>query len=233
MVFCYSTLVEHNVVATLALGNDTVGISNISDNGAVGFLGFGPNGISFANPTNDGRITGITDAVRFVLTEAISSLAGTQGAFGTGISTSLQDTVLSNATLTAPLAQTVYLLYQAFISPVTLVVGSAFQQNATYEIPAYRLVADKPVAHTMTALCALTGVFLIVLSYHHQRRFEVRLAAEPLSLAGVAAILPESRLARTADLLPGDTLEEIDEKLRPFRFRLENGLIQEKKSPVP
>jgi hypothetical protein len=87
------------------------------------------------------------------------------------------------------------------------------------------------VAHTIAALCAITGIFLILLSYHHQQRFEIRLAAEPLSLASVAAILPEARLARTADLEPGDSVDEIDEKLKRFRFRLVNGLIQETRFP--
>jgi hypothetical protein len=44
MVFCYSTLVEHNVVATLALGNETSAVSNVTDEGVVASLGFGPNG---------------------------------------------------------------------------------------------------------------------------------------------------------------------------------------------
>jgi hypothetical protein len=44
MVFCYSTVVEHDVVATLALGDETSGISNVTDKGVVRSLGFSPNG---------------------------------------------------------------------------------------------------------------------------------------------------------------------------------------------
>jgi len=32
-------------------------------------------------------------------------------------------------------------VYQALIAPSTLVVGEMYQQSATYDIPAYRLVA--------------------------------------------------------------------------------------------
>jgi hypothetical protein len=41
MVFCYSTLEEHDVVATLEFGQ---GISNVSDKSVVKSLGYGPNG---------------------------------------------------------------------------------------------------------------------------------------------------------------------------------------------
>jgi hypothetical protein len=42
MVFCYSTIMEHDVIATLTLANET--ISNVADKGVIGSLGFGPNG---------------------------------------------------------------------------------------------------------------------------------------------------------------------------------------------
>jgi hypothetical protein len=45
MVFCYATLAEHDVVATLTLGTETNGVSTCSvlDMGVVRSLGFGPN----------------------------------------------------------------------------------------------------------------------------------------------------------------------------------------------
>ena len=83
------------------------------------------------------------------------------------------------------------------------------------------------VAHTITALCALTGVILILLfTYHHERRPEIRLGAEPSSLGALAAILPGSRLAETAELRPSDSIEDIDDKLKPFRFQLVDGVIE-------
>jgi hypothetical protein len=64
--------------------------------------------INFENLDTDPRVVGVSDAVRYVLTDAIMSLAGSHGVLGGGISTSLQDKVLSNANLTAPFAQTAY-----------------------------------------------------------------------------------------------------------------------------
>jgi hypothetical protein len=43
MVFCYATLGEHDVAATLALGTQTNGISSVVDKGVIRSLGFGPN----------------------------------------------------------------------------------------------------------------------------------------------------------------------------------------------
>jgi hypothetical protein len=87
---------------------------------------------------------------------------------------------------------------------------------------------SKPVAHTITALCGLTGVILILLfTYHHNRRPDIRLGAEPSSLAAVAAILPGSRLAERAGLHSGDSIEDIDQKLEQFRFQLVNGVVIE------
>jgi hypothetical protein len=63
---------------------------------------------NFGNPTGDLRITGIGDGIRFVLTDAIMSLAGSQGVLGEGISTSLQDEILRDANLTTPFAQKAY-----------------------------------------------------------------------------------------------------------------------------
>ena len=62
--------------------------------------------ISFGNPTNDGRISGISDAIIFALTDAIMTLAGSGGVVGAGINASHQDEILGSANLTAPLAQT-------------------------------------------------------------------------------------------------------------------------------
>jgi hypothetical protein len=39
-------------------------------------------------------------------------------------------------------------------------------------------------------------------------------------------MLPGSRLAETANLHPGDSLEDIDEKLEQFRFQLVDGAIE-------
>jgi len=47
MVFCYTTSVEHNVVAKLALNADDINdqvINSVSDQGVVGSLGWGLNG---------------------------------------------------------------------------------------------------------------------------------------------------------------------------------------------
>lgn len=44
MVFCSSTLVEHNVVAKLGPNPNNRTISNVSDQGVVRSLGWGPNG---------------------------------------------------------------------------------------------------------------------------------------------------------------------------------------------
>ena len=44
MVFCYSTVVEHNVVATLTLGNETSTVSDVADKGVAKSLGFTTNG---------------------------------------------------------------------------------------------------------------------------------------------------------------------------------------------
>ena len=43
MVFCYASLVEHEVVATFTLGTETNGISSVVDKGIIKSLGFGPN----------------------------------------------------------------------------------------------------------------------------------------------------------------------------------------------
>jgi hypothetical protein len=44
MVFCYSTITQYNVYATLTLSNSTSGITNVYDEHVVGSLGFAPNG---------------------------------------------------------------------------------------------------------------------------------------------------------------------------------------------
>jgi hypothetical protein len=44
MVFCYSTLTQHDVVAELGLSTGGSGISNVLDKGVVRSLGYGPNG---------------------------------------------------------------------------------------------------------------------------------------------------------------------------------------------
>jgi hypothetical protein len=63
---------------------------------------------NFNNPYNDSRVTGVGDAVKYVLSDAIMQYAGYQGMFEAGISTSRQDNVLSNATLAAETAQIAY-----------------------------------------------------------------------------------------------------------------------------
>jgi hypothetical protein len=224
MVFCYATLVEHDVIATLALGTQTNGISSVLDIRVTRSLGFGPNAIAFGNPTNDPVITGVGDAIRFALTDAITSYAGSTGVLGAAISPSLQDEVLSNAVSAANKSQSAYLLYQALISPSTLLVGTTFPQEGTHAIPTYRLVANKPVAHALTALCAPTGVILIVLFlYYHRRYSGIRLGAEPSGIASVAALLSESTFAATARLHPRDSIETIEEKLDKYRFWLRPG----------
>jgi hypothetical protein len=62
----------------------------------------------FDNPTNNVYITGISDTIKFMLSDAIVSLAGSQGVLGAGTSPSFQDKFLGEANLTAPFAQTAY-----------------------------------------------------------------------------------------------------------------------------
>jgi hypothetical protein len=64
--------------------------------------------IIFGNLTGDLRITGVSDAIRYILSDAIMSLAGSQGVLGAGINTSFQDQVLRDANLTTSFAQTAY-----------------------------------------------------------------------------------------------------------------------------
>ena len=100
MVFCYSTLVEPNVIATLMFGNETSTVCQMSlikalpnrwDLAPMGecssrtladvlamFALMPDSRISFGNPNDDGYITGISDAIRFALTDVIMSLAGSR-----------------------------------------------------------------------------------------------------------------------------------------------------------
>jgi len=135
-------------------------------------------------------------------------------------------------------------LYQALIAPSTVVIGPEFQQNATYEMPTFRLVAkyvssctpyyqeplthsgptfSEPVAHALTVLCALTGVVLIVLFYYyHMRTKDIRLSAEPSGIATIAALLSRSRFPAAANLQPSDDFETIRDKLQNYRFKLQD-----------
>jgi len=220
MVFCYSTLVEHDIVARLGFSAQNNGVFRVFDKGVVTSLGFGPNGLNFPNPYNSSRVTGVGDSVKYTLSDAVIQYAGFQG-IGAGISTSRQDEILGNSTLTAEYAQTAYLYYQAFVAQSTFVVGTIFQQPATYDVPTYRLVANKPVSHALTVLCGITGVSLLaIFLYHHMGRGDVWLGAEPSGIATVAALLSRSRFPAHVRLHPSDSIEEIQAKLGGLRFKM-------------
>ena len=77
------------------------------------------------------------------------------------------------------------------------------------------------MAHSLTALCAFTGITLFALfSYHHLRRGDVRLGAEPSGIATFAALVSKSKFLGETDLRPGDSIETIEKKLGGLRFKL-------------
>ena len=63
--------------------------------------------LNFPNSTNDSRVAGVGDSVKYTLSDAVIQWAGFQE-IGGGISTSRQDEVLSNSTLAGEYAQTAY-----------------------------------------------------------------------------------------------------------------------------
>jgi hypothetical protein len=118
---------------------------------------------------------------------------------------------------------------------IALSPSTCSSHTSNYQQPLTDLESNfsKPVAHALTALCAPTGVILIVLFlYYHKRYSHIRLGAEPSGIATIAALLSESTFPATTGLRPGDSIEIIQEKLSKFRFRLRsNGAIEATPSP--
>ena len=63
--------------------------------------------LNFPNSTNDSRVAGVGDSVKYTLSDAIIQFTGFQEVGG-GISTSRQDEILGNSTFTAEYAQRAY-----------------------------------------------------------------------------------------------------------------------------
>jgi len=211
MAFCYSTIDEHNVTLNGAFsGNYLVGINDIQQDSFVRSLGFGPSGLTF-NGTDVSAVIGDT------LTDAIWQNAG-GGVF--------------NYTSIAVNAQYTYLRYQALLAPLILVVGPMHSAIFFSQTLAYRLEANPLVAHFLTGMCVLTGVTLLALFlYHHMRRGDIQLGAEPSRIATILALLSEEFRAKT-NIHPRDSLMNIEKKLNGFRFKLlENGAVDVKPPP--
>jgi len=163
MVFCYSSLVGYNVTASYSFNAPNNGISNVVTKTVASPLGYGPNGLTFPGWENNPRIVGVGDSVRLTLADAIVKYAGYQGTPGSDINSSLQETVLSDASQVSNKAQAAFLLYQALVARSTYVVGPSFPQTAVYDTPAFRLMANKRISHLLTALCIITGFTIIIL----------------------------------------------------------------------
>ena len=86
----------------------------------------------------------------------------------------------------------------------------------------------------LTALCGVTAIPLILLfRRHHELRKNVWLGAKPSGIATVAAVLSKTHFPPEAKLDPGDNIEDIENKLRIFRFKLHEGGVQIVTPPEP
>ncbi|KAF8321415.1 uncharacterized protein EI90DRAFT_3079324 [Cantharellus anzutake] len=164
MVFCYSMIEEHDVSVKLALNDDIPSIYDVVDLGNVSFLSWGPSGTGWTNP--DPRVEGIKDAIRFALADSIVKHVGLDEVGG-GMNTSEQDRILRDGASVVGYAEDAIILFQATVAPSTLVVGPPYLETATQYVQTFGLVAIAPVAHVMTAMCAIVGLMLIALFIHH------------------------------------------------------------------
>ncbi|KAF8344277.1 uncharacterized protein EI90DRAFT_3115027 [Cantharellus anzutake] len=186
MIFCSSMIEEHDVIVGLSV-DGLPNIYDVSDHGNVSFLSWGPNGIGWQNPNQDPRVEGIKVAVGWTLADTIARLAGLSDMVGGEINASQQDTILSNGTSVAQCAEAALIWFQAVVAPYTFVVGPSFQANAIQSVLEFRLVAINAVAHTLTAMCTIVGLILIVLYIHHHVWREKLLASVTPSVPAPAS----------------------------------------------
>lgn len=79
---------------------------------------------------------------------------------------------------------------------------------------------SEPVSYTLTVLCAVTGVVVILLfRYHRMQTNNLQLGAEPSGIATVAALLSGSSIP--GRLQPAYDVDTIRRELDVFRFKLQ------------
>ena len=113
------------------------------------------------------------------------------------------------------------------ISHFSQVRGRLHRPHYQRRLTHLKLRPSEPVAHSLSAMCGLTGVTLFVLFLCYRKWCkDIRLGAPPSRIATIAALLSKSKFAAEKNLLPSDDLQTIEHKLFRLRFKLfENGSI--------
>lgn len=90
--------------------------------------------------------------------------------------------------------------------------------SASLSVYTIRLWLDPFATHSLAALCAVIALILaFVYSIDQRKRRNMFIASEPGSIAAAAAVLSQSRFARTL-IRANQTPEEIEETVRGMKF---------------
>ncbi|KAF8318641.1 hypothetical protein DL93DRAFT_317040 [Clavulina sp. PMI_390] len=216
-VFCTPQLSAWNaLVETNITTNKIVNITTTSQwtqgNNVTGYPmnGLAYNGLSFTNATQDKFTTARSTVIPITLADAVLTK-------GKQLNGGLLGMVKNQTALVTTVAQ-LYTQFLAVSAATAYFVPSEVTLQGTVSVFTIRLWVDPFAAHSLAGLCALLAVLLaVVYTLDMRKRRSLFISTEPGSIAASAAVLSQSRFARTL-IRANQTPKDIEETLRGMKF---------------